>query len=46
METGGRVTPLEQPITMRSIVGNVGFSINNRNLLQQSEPITYTNEPF
>ena len=46
METGGRVTPLEQPITMRSIVGNVGFSISNRNLLHASEPITYTNEPF
>jgi hypothetical protein len=33
METGGRVTPLETPLVLQSIIGNVGFKLNGRNLL-------------
>jgi KaiC/GvpD/RAD55 family RecA-like ATPase len=37
METGGRVTPLETPLVMQSMIGNVGFKINGRNLLTQTK---------
>ena len=33
IDSGGRPTPLEQPIELKSISNNVGFSINNKNLL-------------
>lgn len=34
IETGGRPTPLDEPIKLRSMVGNVGFEINGRPLLE------------
>ena len=45
METGGRVTPLETPLVLQSIIGNVGFKINGRNLLLQTkdEPVELIN---
>lgn len=51
METGGRVTPLETPLVLQSIIGNVGFKINGRNLIpQKDEPkvelIQDTDVPF
>jgi hypothetical protein len=33
MESGGRITPLETPLVLQSVLGNVGFVINGRNLL-------------
>jgi hypothetical protein len=33
MESGGRITPLETPLILQSVLGNVGFIINGRNLL-------------
>jgi hypothetical protein len=40
METGGRVTPLETPLVLQSIIGNVGFKMNGRNLLGIKEDET------
>jgi hypothetical protein len=40
METGGRVTPLETPLVLQSIIGNVGFKMNGRNLLGIKEDQT------
>jgi hypothetical protein len=40
METGGRVTPLDTPLVLQSIIGNVGFKINGRNLLGIKEDQT------
>jgi len=40
METGGRVTPLETPLVLQSVVGNVGFKMNGRNLLGIKEDQT------
>ena len=46
METGGRPTPLNDPICLRSVVGNVGFALDGRNLLPiKTDPIS-TDEPF
>ena len=39
IETGGRPTPMEMPIKMRSIINNVGFSIDGMNLIQKSDNI-------
>jgi len=39
IETGGRPTPMEMPIKMRSIINNVGFSIDGINLIQKSDDI-------
>lgn len=33
IETGGRPSPLDEPIMLRSIVNNVGFSINDKNII-------------
>ena len=33
VETGGRPTPIDDPIKMRSIVNNVGFTINGNHIL-------------
>ena len=33
IETGGRPTPLDEPVMLRSIVNNVGFSINDKNII-------------
>jgi hypothetical protein len=40
METGGRVTPLDTPLVLQSIIGNVGFKMNGRNLLGIKEDQT------
>lgn len=37
VETGGRPTPLEFPIPLRSVINNVGFSMDNDNLIQKIE---------
>jgi hypothetical protein len=37
IDSGGRPTPLENPIELRSLANNVGFSINNKNLLHLIE---------
>lgn len=34
IETGGRPTPMDEPIKLRSIVGNVGFEIDGNPLLK------------
>lgn len=34
IETGGRPTPLRQPILMKSMPNNVGFTIEDKNLLE------------
>ena len=39
IETGGRPTPMDMPIKMRSIINNVGFSIDGINLIQKSDDI-------
>ena len=49
METGGRPTPLSEPIRIRSMKGNVGFTYNNLNLLDVQAPIQtiiYSDDPF
>jgi KaiC/GvpD/RAD55 family RecA-like ATPase len=33
IDSGGRPTPLDYPITLKSIANNVGFSLNGKNLL-------------
>jgi hypothetical protein len=34
IETGGRPTPIDEPILIRSdIVNNVGFSVNDKNII-------------
>ena len=45
METGGRVTPYDSPVVMQSMIGNVGFKMNGRNLLTQKkdEPVELIN---
>jgi len=35
METGGRPTPMEEPVVMRSKIGNVGFEIGGIDLVKQ-----------
>jgi hypothetical protein len=35
METGGRPTPMEEPVVMRSKVGNVGFEIAGLDLVKE-----------
>ena len=32
-ESGGRPTPLDQPIRLKSIINNVGFETDNKNIL-------------
>jgi energy-coupling factor transporter ATP-binding protein EcfA2 len=34
IDTGGRPTSLEDPIRLRSIINNVGFEVNHKNLIQ------------
>ena len=43
IETGGRPTPLNSPIRIRSITNNVGFSIGYKNLMHST---TNDPEPF
>jgi hypothetical protein len=33
VDTGGRPTPIDAPIKMKSLINNVGFEINGKNLL-------------
>jgi hypothetical protein len=33
IDTGGRPTPIDSPIELRSIANNVGFSVGGKNLL-------------
>jgi hypothetical protein len=42
METGGRPTPLGDPIRMESMRGNVGFKIDGYNLLDAPTPVQIT----
>lgn len=35
METGGRPTPMEEPVVMRSKAGNVGFEIAGLDLVKE-----------
>ena len=35
METGGRPTPMEEPVVMRSKIGNVGFEIAGLDLVKE-----------
>lgn len=45
VDTGGRPTPIDDPITFRSVVNNVGFEINGKNLLDLPKRVQ-TNIPF
>jgi hypothetical protein len=42
METGGRPTPIADPIRMESMRGNVGFKIDGYNLLDAPTPVQIT----
>ena len=33
IETGGRPTPMDSPVKFRAVINNVGFSLNNENLI-------------
>jgi hypothetical protein len=47
MESGGRITPLETPLVLQSVLGNVGFVINGRNLLPiKMDETPATDVPF
>jgi len=37
MDSGGRPTSLDSPIMMRSVVNNVGFNIDNQNMLHKTQ---------
>jgi hypothetical protein len=37
VETGGRPTPLDEPVRFRSIPNNVGFEIHGENLIGKKE---------
>ncbi len=45
VETGGRPTPIDNPIKLRSIVNNVGFTIDNNSILK-TELTDPKNVPF
>jgi hypothetical protein len=45
VETGGRPTPIDNPIKLRSIVNNVGFTIDNNSILK-TELTNPKNIPF
>lgn len=38
VDTGGRPTPLDEPIRLKSLKNNVGFQINNTNLIERKKP--------
>lgn len=40
VETGGRPTPMEFPVPLKSVINNVGFSIWDKNILQKIEEET------
>ena len=45
VDTGGRPTPLEDPIRLKSVINNVGFEINGKNLLDLPKRVQI-NIPF
>ena len=45
VDTGGRPTPIDDPIKIRSVRNNVGFEINGKNLLDLPKRVQ-TNLPF
>lgn len=45
VDTGGRPTPIDEPIKMRSVRNNVGFEINGKNLLDLPKRVQ-VNIPF
>ena len=45
VDTGGRPTPIDEPITLRSVKNNVGFEINGKNLLDLPKRVQ-TDIPF
>ena len=45
VDTGGRPTPMDDPIKLRSVRNNVGFEINGKNLLDLPKRVQ-TNLPF
>lgn len=45
VDTGGRPTPIDEPIKLRSVRNNVGFEINGKNLLDLPKRVQ-TNLPF
>ena len=45
VETGGRPTPIDEPIKMRSLPNNVGYEINGENLIVKKEK-NQSNFPF
>jgi len=40
VETGGRPTPMDFPVPLKSVINNVGFSIWDKNILQKIEEET------
>ena len=45
VETGGRPTPMDEPIKMRSLPSNVGYEVNGENLIVKKEK-NQENLPF
>ena len=44
VETGGRPTPLDFPLPLRSVKNNVGFSMENENLIKKIEEDSRANK--
>lgn len=44
VETGGRPTALDFPVPLRSVLNNVGFSMDNNNLIKKIEEDTRANK--
>ncbi|MEJ6791988.1 MAG: hypothetical protein QNK89_04445 [Lacinutrix sp.] len=44
VETGGRPTPLDFPVPLRSVKNNVGFSVEDQNLIKKIEEDTKANK--
>ena len=45
VDTGGRPTPMDSPIRLKSVINNVGFEINEKNLLDLPKRVQ-TDLPF
>jgi len=45
VDTGGRPTPIDAPIRLKSVINNVGFEINGKNLLALPKRVQ-TDLPF
>ena len=46
MESGGRPTPLENPIRLQSMKGNVGYYVGHKSLINLPKPKTDSDVPF